>query len=218
MNNETRTPTSPIGLEVITARALEPDEIRALGSDDEIYVPDSDFSGPILIPARRKLDTDNDRRFGPDDSPKAAVRTVYHVETHVPFGQIYVADPNGQKMALMGNSGTRMRMTLFVPGMSDDEAQERFRKAMRAEFGPGVVELWSLHTAPVRAVKWDLYEERTEWRSDGTRNGGSFCVVERILLKRGVHDGHQHHFHARQGWKIAKELHQVDETLSVEVL
>ncbi|MFD7835645.1 hypothetical protein [Streptomyces sp. NPDC059761] len=202
----------------ITVRALEPDEIRALSSDDDIYVPDSDFRVPILIAARRKVDTDNDLRFGPEDSPKAAVRTIYHMETHVPFGQIYVADPKGQEMAAMGNSGTRMGMTLFIPGMDENETQERFRKAMRAEFGPGVIELWNMRTAPVRAIQWDVYEERTEWRSDGTRNGGGWAVAERILLKRGVHDGHQHHFHARQGWKIAKELHQPDETLAVDTL
>lgn len=48
--------STPVGTDRIKMRALNLEEVRNLGPDDQIYVQDSDFRSRVLVPAFRKMD------------------------------------------------------------------------------------------------------------------------------------------------------------------
>lgn len=186
----------------VRVRLLDDSDVRVLQAADPIYVvsrvPVAHMVGePLLEPASVRA---HDHYAGDGG---AFVRT--------PFGseflarEIFVAageDENSEDMAVVGISGTRMKLSLHVAGMDGTEAEARLRKAIRAEFGPGVVEVWKIQGRPNRDLRHDVYYVR--------RHGvGNRVSVERELILRGVRDGHEQVLMSstRPGWQVEAEPH-----------
>ncbi|MFI0966985.1 hypothetical protein ACH4S8_37225 [Streptomyces sp. NPDC021080] len=200
----------------VTVRPLSEDEIEALTPDDEVLVPASDFQAHTGLLERAKVVAG---RHGGCGGDKVRILTVYGSEHSV--GAVYVPSVVGAEMRLINDSGARVSTTLFIPGLEAPQAVERLRKALRAEFGAGVVEVWNERSGPVRDIRWDVYEvrrdlvevERAPYRvgNEPKRGRGrkEWVEVERRILASGVRDGHQHHYMGkeRMGWSLDIKLH-----------
>lgn len=215
--------SAQVGTEPIRVRALEPDEVRNLGSNNLIFVQDHNFADRVLVPAYRMM---NDAAYLDRQSdPMVHVRSIFGSQFHVSAStDVFEQDDLGEEMPVIRSAGTRITSALFFTGLSEDDALERLKRALRNEFGPGVVEVWNMRSAPVRDLRWDVYATRTAWLpKEGSRKGksqeGSYEVVEKKLLARGVRDGHERYFmnKAEAGWQVVTEPHQPD-TSQVEVL
>lgn len=215
--------STPVGTTQIKMKALDLEEVRSLGPDDLIYVQDSDFTSPLLVPAYRKMRDDAylDRK----DKPTVHVRCIYGSEFYVSAEtEVYQEDDLGEEMPVIRSVGTRVSSSIFIPGVEPEEAEARLKKALREEFGPGVVELWNLRSQPTKDLRWDVYQVKTGWvPKAGSRKGrgqeGSFQEVQRKLLARGVRDGHERYFmgKAEPGWQVMVDPHQ-PHTAETEVL
>jgi hypothetical protein len=208
-----------VGKTLIKMRLMEPDEVRNLGPTDLVYVQDFDFRSQLLIPAYRAMgDGDHLHR---EKDPQVKVRSVFGGEFHVKVTEVYEEDPLGEEMPVIRSSGSRISSSLFFTGIDPAEAEERLKKALRAEFGPGVVEVWNLRSQSTRDLRWDVYEVRNGWVSEGSgrKSRGSVKEVERRLLARGVRDGHERHYMGKEtpGWQLVVDPHQPD-TSNIEVL
>lgn len=200
--------------ERITVRPITKAEFNALTHADQVYVQDSEFTTVILVPAR-PVD-----RLTPFYSGKVELKDAYGSSTYYKPESIYVADPGGDSpdsvdMPLMPSDGRRVTASLYLPGMEDKEIQERVRIALLREFGPGVVELWSLKTQPVRALRWDVFYTRRDLVN------GEWVTVEERVAARGVRDGRQHRFMGTEpgpGWGLSIRLHDPNEGAGTEVL
>lgn len=210
-------------MDYVRVRPLGLERILTLGPNELIYVQDCDFESRVLTPAYRKQDSDYYLKSG--ETPRLHVRSIYGSEFFVAAEtDVFEADDEGEEMPVIRTAGSRLSSSLFFTGLDEAEAVERLKKALRTEFGPGIVEVWNLRSSPVRDLRYDIYETRTAWvPKEGSRKGrgqeGSFEVVEKRLLARGVRDGHQHHFVGTQskGWSLLVEVHQSD-TAETEVL
>jgi hypothetical protein len=198
----------------VTVRLLSEDEIQALSVDDEVFVPSSDFRPHTNLLERARITASNKQR---SEGDKVRVQTAYDVEHSA--STLYVPSEDGEEKWLLKDSGTRVSSALFFTGIDEPEAIERLRKALRDEFGSGVVEVWNMRSGPVRDLRWDVYEVRrdlvpvgpkpqrgkapTEWRE-----------VERRLLARGVRDGHERYFMGKEqmGWSLDIKLHNPEIT------
>lgn len=215
--------STPVGTTRIKVRALDPDEVRSLGPNDLIYVSDSDFTGKVLVPAYRKMKDDS--FLNRDEKPSVHVRCIYGSEFYVSAETgVYVRDDLGEAAPVIRSAGARVSSSIFIPGVEPEEAEARLKKALRSEFGPGVVELWNLRSQPTRDLRWDVYQVKTGWvPKEGSRKGrkqeGSFQEIQRKLLARGVRDGHEKYFmgKAEAGWQMQVEPHQ-PQTTETEVL
>lgn len=215
--------SAQVGTETVRVRALELDEIRSLGPDDLIYVQDPGFTSRVLVPARRKMD--DEAYLDRQSNPSVHVRSVFGREFYVSANNdVFEQDDLGEEMPVIRSAGTRITSSLFFTGLKEDEALDRLKRALRDEFGPGIVEVWNMRSTPVRDLRWDVYAVRTAWRpKEGSRKGrgqeGSYEVAEKKLLARNVRDGHEQHFmgKAEPGWNVVTEPHQPD-TSQVEVL
>jgi hypothetical protein len=211
-----------VSTDMIRVRPLEPDEIRSLGTDQLIYVDDRHFADPpVLVPAYLRAGGDY---YLNNPSPSAPVRTIYGDEFFASFDGVFEADDIGEEMQVVRTVGSRLSGTFFFLGTDPEEVSERVRKALRAEFGPGVVEVWNERSGPVRDIRYDVYETRTAWvPKEGSRKSkkqeGSYEIVEKRLIARGVRDGHQQHLMNRvsKGWSPLVEIHQPEAT-ETEVL
>jgi hypothetical protein len=204
----------------VTVRPLSKDEIDALTADDEVLVPSSDFQPHTGLLERAY----NVRQ--PYTTERVRLQTVYGSEFSVDNSTIYVESEDGEEKRLIKDSGTRISPSLFFPGLDETEAIERLRKALRAEFGAGVVEVWNMRSGPARDIRWDVYEVRSElievekapYRPGSQPKNGrgrrEYVEVERRLLARGVRDGHEHHFMGKeqQGWRLDIQLHNPEIT------
>ncbi|MCP9209623.1 hypothetical protein [Streptomyces cucumeris] len=195
----------------VNVRLLSEDETEALTADDEVLVPSSDFQPHTGLLERARIAKE---RGGRD---KVRVLSVYGSEYSV--STVYVPSEGGEEKWLLKDSGTRISTALFIPDLDEPEAIERLRKALRSEFGGGVVEVWNMRSGPVRDVRWDVYEIRhdlvpvgpkpqrgkaqTEWRE-----------VERRLIASGVRDGHERYFMGKEqmGWSLCIEMHNPEIT------
>lgn len=215
--------STPVGTTKIKMQLLDPDEVRNLGPGDLIYVQDSDFTSRVLVPAYRKMD--DDAYLGREDKPTVHVRSIFGSEFYASAEtDVFQEDALGEEMKVIRSVGTRVSSSVFIPGVEPDEAEARLKKALREEFGPGVVELWNLRSQPTKDLRWDVYQVKTGWvPSKGGRKGskqeGSFQEIQRKLLARGVHDGHERYFmgKAEPGWQIMVDPHQ-PHTAETEVL
>lgn len=215
--------SAQVGTETIRVRALELDEIRSLGPDDLIYVQEHGFASRVLVPAYRKMN--DDAYLDRQANPSVHVRSIFGSEFYVSANSdIFEQDDLGEEMPVIRSAGTRITSSLFFTGLEGGEALERLKRALREEFGPGIVEVWNMRSAPVRDLRWDVYATRTAWHpKEGSRKGrgqeGSYEVVEKKLLARNVRDGHERYFmgKAEPGWSVVIEPHQPD-TSQVEVL
>lgn len=214
--------SAEVGMTQLKLRLLELEEVRNLGPADRIYVQDFDFRSQLLVPANRTMD-DGDH-LDREVNPQVKVRSIFGGEFHVKATKVFEEDPLGEEMPVIRSVGSRVSSSLFITGMDPDEAEARLKRALRAEFGPGVVEVWNLRSQPTRDLRWDVYEVRNGWvRKEGSRKGrgqeGSIREVERRLLARGVRDGHERYFMGKEtpGWQLMVEPHQPD-TSGTEVL
>lgn len=215
--------STSVGTTQIKMKALGLEEVRSLGPDDLIYVPDPDFVRSILVPAYRKMK--DDAYLDREEKPSVHVRCIYGSEFYVSAEtEVFEEDPLGEEMSVVRSVGARVSSSIFIPGVEPVEAEARLKKALRNEFGPGVVELWNLRSQPTRDLRWDVYAVRTGWvPKKGSRKGqgqeGSFQEVQRKLIARGVRDGHQRYFmdKAEPGWQILVDPHQ-PHTAETEVL
>jgi hypothetical protein len=208
----------------VTVRALSREEIEALGADDEVYVPSSDFYSHTGLVERAHLAVDRTRTHSHDKY--AYVRTIYGHEYSVGLDEVYVPVEDGEEKWLMKTAGARVSTSLFFPDMDEGEAIERLYKAIRNEFGAGVVERWNQRSSPVRDVRRDVYEvrrdlvevERAPYRVGSEPKGGrgrkEYVEVERNLLARGVRDGREDYYRGqvREGWSFHAELHNPEVT------
>ncbi|MFE6000388.1 hypothetical protein ACFQ6C_26565 [Streptomyces sp. NPDC056454] len=195
----------------VHVRQLSDDEVKALEVGSEVFAPSSDFRSHTGLLERGRIA----EQLG--NSSKRRVLSVYGTEYSV--DTLYVPSEGGEEKWLIKDSGSRVSTSLFFTGLDEEEAIERLRKALREEFGGGVVEVWNTRSAPVRDIRWDVYEIRmdqvpvgpkpqrgkapTEWRE-----------VERRPLARGVRDGHERHFMGKEqmGWRLQIELHNPEIT------
>jgi hypothetical protein len=196
----------------VTVRLLSLGEIEALTADDEVFVPSSDFQLQTGLLERARI-----TKQQVNNSAKIRVLTAYGSEYSV--SAVYVPSEEGEEKWLLKDAGTRISTALFFTGLDEPEAIERLRKALRDEFGGGVVEVWNMRSGPMRELRWDVYEIRrdlvpvgpkpqrgkapTEWRE-----------VERRLLAHGVRDGHERYFMGKEqmGWQLHIELHNPEIT------
>lgn len=201
----------------VRVRPLSAPEAPAVAPGDLLYIQDSDFTGPLLTPVHRKAGDESFREG--KNGPELLVHPDFGGgEIWVRTGRVFIPHGEGTEMPVMCSAGTRISSSLFLPGLDGEEAMKRFKKAMRAEFGPGVVEVWNLRSGPVRDLRYDVWEVCTGWVADEQPAGrdrkvpGRVRETERRLLARGVRDGHQHHFSdkAAPGWQIVVEPHQPD--------
>lgn len=215
--------STPVGTDRIKMRALDAEAVRNLGPDDLIYVQDSGFRSRVLVPAYRKMD--DSAYLDREDKPSVHVRCIYGNEFYVSAEtEVFQEDPLGEEMKVIRSVGSRVSSSIFIPGVTPEEAEARLKKALREEFGPGVVELWNLRSQPTKDLRWDIYAVKTGWvPKKGSRKGrnqeGSFQEVQRKLIARGVRDGHQPYFlgRAEPGWQIMADPHQ-PHTTETEVL
>lgn len=206
--------STPVGTTTIKMKALDPEEVRSLGPNDLIYVQDHGFASRILVPAYRKMD--DAAYLDREDKPRVHVRSIYGSEFHVcAETEVFEEDALGEEVSVIRSAGTRVSSSVFLPGVEPEEAEARLKKALREEFGPGVVELWNLRSQPTRDLRWDVYQVQTGWvPREGSRKGrnqeGSFQETGRKLLARGVRDGHERYFmgKAEPGWQIVIYPHQ----------
>lgn len=206
--------STPVGTTAIKMKALDPDEVRSLGPSDLIYVQDHGFTSRVLVPAYRKMD--DTAYLDREDKPRVHVRSVYGSEFYVSAEtDVFEEDALGEEMPVIRSVGTRVSSSVFIPGVEPEEAEARLKKALREEFGPGVVELWNLRSQPTKDLRWDVYQVKTVWvPKEGSRKGrkqeGSFQEIQRKLLARGVRDGHERYFmgKADPGWQVMSEPHQ----------
>ncbi|MFE2934831.1 hypothetical protein [Streptomyces sp. NPDC059278] len=192
-------------LDTMKARALTEEERAFLAKDDEVFVDTGEFNQTVLAPGW----CDAAPRTG-----ATAVKTIYGARGL--YEKVYVPDENGEELPLIRTAGHRATATVFVPDMEEGELQERVKRALRNEFGAGLVELWNLRTSPTRDLRWDVYFERKELVSVGGPVDGRgqlhWRVVERDCQARGVRDGHHRLFMGKEpkGWSISFELHHPD--------
>lgn len=193
-------------LEEFTARVLTPDEVRALTPEDVIYVPDFDTRGTgeranVLVEASIPKSSYPEHIRTSNGSEWVTIRDIYGSESGTSIDDIYVADPEGEKKIRFAVAGTNIRLSLMVPGLDEETTRKRVYDALRKEFGNGVVEVWSVKSRPVKALRWDIVEETTEWVPDPEhqpRQGSKRKMVP--TRKRGrvvasnVYEGHAQYF------------------------
>lgn len=196
-------------LDTIKVRRITPREFEALTPDIPVYVQDTTFQERVLVEAHIA------DRLTPFYNDTAEIQTVYGVSAHYSARDVFLPDEHGEPQPLMRTAGRKATVTLFLPGMGEDEINARVRKALRDEFGPGSVELWKLRTQPTRDVRWDVYFERRELGGDGT-----WHAAETRLEASGVRDGHQNLFMGKEplGWKIRFAVHTPAAREHAEVL
>jgi hypothetical protein len=179
--------------DIIKVITLRPEEIQDLTVDDLIYVRDSDFKDTVLVRAhilgKRTRDSE------------VEIKDIYGSTRWWSFDDcVYAEHQDGDELPLMRTAGARLSSTLFFPGMEEEEAQERLYKAIRSEFGAGVVQAWSTRTGPVRNLRWNVYAVKRDWVAvqpkDKRKKATSTTTVEtsRRPLAQGVWDGHDNHF------------------------
>lgn len=179
--------------DIIKVITLSPDEIRALTVDDLIYVRDSSFKDTVLVPAhilgKRTRESEIE------------IQDIYGSTRWWSFDDnVYAEHEDGDPLPLMRTAGARLSSALFFPGITAEEAKERLYKAIRAEFGPGVVQAWNMRTGSVRNIRWNVYAVRRDWVAvqpkDKRKKATSTDTVEisRRPLAQGVWDGHDAHF------------------------
>lgn len=82
--------------------------------------------------------------------PLVTVKTKYGVMYPVPSSRIYIEDENGtENAAVVETVGSQANITFYAPGMAESEVLERLHKALRAEFGTGVLQLRQESVRPV---------------------------------------------------------------------
>jgi hypothetical protein len=187
----------------ITARVLNEGEIETLTPEDLVYVPAPEFYGPVLTPGHLKGGDDYYR-----ERQSFCVKTIYGTESHYKPDSIYVADDNGEEYAAIRTCGVKISSTLFFPDITEEEAQERLFKALRAEFGPGVVELWNKRSGPVRDVTWDVHGITRDVVKAAKGKEPAVVETEQRTIARGVRDGHAWFFrnHAQRGEQIVCDV------------
>lgn len=198
-----------ISTDTVRVRALSPEEVGSLDSSQLVYVQSPDFRSRVLEPAHIQ-------EKGRSDSG-VYVLTIYGIQIHVGADKLFQADDLGEETNVLRTAGTRVSSTLFLRGIEGVGVIERIERALAKEFGPGIVEVWNMGSEPVRDLRYDVYETRTAWIPDeGSRKGkdqkGTYQVVEKRLLARGVVDGHQDHFMGTEtpGWNLLVETHRPD--------
>jgi hypothetical protein len=209
-----------MNLEPIRVRRITAADLGSLGSEDPVYVADSGFALPILVDGYIRFGA---LKVGPDEitawveegkTPLIPVRTVYGPEFHQKLDLIFLPDEDGIEMPYLDSAGTWVKPALFIPGVDEHEAIERVKRALRAEFGPGVVELWNIRSGPVRDVRWDVWEVQRKFVLDSTSSrkkpSGSVVETDRRLVASGIRDGHQNYYRSRvsPGWELDIRVHQ----------
>jgi hypothetical protein len=210
--------SAQVGTDPVRVRVLELEEVRNLGPEELIYVQAQDFKSLVLVPAYRKMR--DEAYLDRGDNPRVHVRSIFGSEFYASAENgVFEADDLGEEMPVIRSAGTRVSSSVFISGLDPDVAEERVRKALRAEFGPGVVEVWNMRSGPVRDLRWDVYAIRTSWVSESRKGEGSFQEVERRVVARNIRDGHERYYMGKEpvGWQLVTEPHQPD-TTQTEVL
>lgn len=204
-----------VGAETIRVRCLTLEEVHGLSPSELIFVQDPDSTSGLLTPAHPKAEKGNVYLEG--TPPRLHVRSIYGSEFWVSAEEgVFEEDDLGEEMPVVRTAGVRISSSVFIGGdISPAEAEQRLKRALRNEFGPGVVEVWNLRSGPVRDLFWDVYEVRSAWvphekGAKGKGEKGSFREVERRLLAQRVRDGHHHYFMGKEtpGWQLLVTPHQ----------
>lgn len=195
----------------IRVRQLDKEAIQALTVYDEVLVPSSDFKEHTGLLERARIV----RKA--EDGGKDRILSAYGSEYST--DSVYVPFADGEEKWLLQDAGSRISASLFFTGLDEAEAVERLRKALRTEFGGGSVEVWNMRSGPVRDLRWDVYEIRTDLVPVGPKPKRGMAStewreVERRLLARGVRDGHERYFMGKEqmGWRLHIEVHNPEIT------
>jgi len=198
----------------IKARPLTEDEIYALTPEDLVYADWNEFNVPVLMPVHvlKVGKPSKDPRTGEITSPPmASIRSIYGTETGRTFDALYVADETAEEMRVFRTAGTRISSSLFFPGMDIPEVEERFFKALRSEFGAGVVQVWNMRSGPVADILRDVVQVRTAIVTNGTGKNKTveYRDVERKVIASGVYEAQTGYFLGKgePGWRVQTEGH-----------
>lgn len=132
----------------IHARRMTFEEVSTLEKGSRFLVPTHDRQSGVLVPAR--LDTQlytKERETleagvpSGHSVPSLSVQSDYGSLYHVAANQIWAADSDGEAMYEIETVGTQVSLVLYAPGMEGPDVLERARKALRAEFGAGILQL-----------------------------------------------------------------------------
>lgn len=131
----------------IRARRMAFQEIAGLGPDTTFLVPVHGQPG-VVVPARLdKALEDSTRKILEDGVPPGQsiptilITTVYSVMYGVSAKDVFAAESDGEAMYLLETVGTQVSLVLYAPGMEGPDVLERARKALRTEFGAGILQL-----------------------------------------------------------------------------
>jgi hypothetical protein len=73
--------------------------------------------------------------------PSFGILTLYGSLYSARATEFFVEDPEGEERPVIETVGTQVSMAIYVPGMEGPDVLERMRKALRAEFGAGLLQL-----------------------------------------------------------------------------
>lgn len=142
-------------MRTIKARRLTLEEVANLGPDDGFLagapsyrkdsrvLVESTLRGALSKSEVAAITTHLDQEDGEMTSlPTVLVRTRFGIKYAVKANALFVEDKAGEAdMLLLERVGTQVSMTMYLPGMDGPDVLERTHKALRAEFGIGVVQL-----------------------------------------------------------------------------
>jgi hypothetical protein len=135
-------------MEKIHARRMTFEEVATLEKGGLFLVPLHDRRPGVLVPASLDRDTHIKEREileagvpSGQSVPTMMVTSVYGSMYGVPANQIWAADADGEAMHLVEEVGTQVSLVLYAPGMEGPDVLERARKALRNEFGAGILQL-----------------------------------------------------------------------------
>jgi hypothetical protein len=186
----------PVQAEKVRVTPLTLEQVRSLSEGDRVLVPDHRVLDPeFLVPARiGKSGTYLTR----ENDPQVRILSDFGASYLVNADKVFEEDPLGEERFLMPVAGSRVSSSLFFPGLDPKDAEERLKRALVAEFGPGVVEVWNMKSAPTRDLRWDIYHVQRGWvpgkKTRRGTTGGSFEEIQRKLVARGIRDGQQSYF------------------------
>lgn len=147
----------------VKVRKLTEEEVRERDAGTVVYIESDDFEpdseenehGLVLVEARI-TDPAAEGGYWPvrDIFGKSGQRSVKH-------SGIYVGDEKGEVANLVRQAGAHLDLSLIFPNIGEEEVRNRVFKALREEFGAGLIWIIREAVTPVSAVKYDVLEKVT---------------------------------------------------------